>query len=295
MSHLYFILYALSLLSGVALISVIYPLYKGTRGFTETLAIYLIISFFVLFGSVSLYVSTNIVSGADVVQVFISGALCIIGLLSYLQPRQTYLSLGLEFTQSLHFKLLLAALSGPTACIALWQFPAEYFVYILTFPISIFTICVVYCQKLRWQHTSKKLTLHRMLSILIPIIAIIMALIEGAFFGQTIVERGGTLSLPLIYIAINLLLWMWRDDFFGLTLQQKIDPEKSTPTISGTKLDSLTAKEQEIVKAVKAGYSNKEIAAQLNISPSTVKNHLYNIFKKLEVTNRIALLATLSS
>ncbi|WP_036772443.1 response regulator transcription factor [Photorhabdus australis] len=57
-----------------------------------------------------------------------------------------------------------------------------------------------------------------------------------------------------------------------------------TPTI-------LTAKEQEIINLVRAGSSNKRIAQVLNISLSTVKTHLRNIFIKTKVTNRTELVS----
>jgi Flp pilus assembly pilin Flp len=43
----------------------------------------------------------------------------------------------------------------------------------------------------------------------------------------------------------------------------------------------LTPRELEIVSAVVAGYSNKEIAEYFKISEDTVKHHLSNIFDKL--------------
>jgi DNA-binding NarL/FixJ family response regulator len=51
----------------------------------------------------------------------------------------------------------------------------------------------------------------------------------------------------------------------------------------------LTARELEIFSAVVAGYSNREIAAQLKISQDTVKHHLRNIFDKTGVSNRLQL------
>lgn len=53
----------------------------------------------------------------------------------------------------------------------------------------------------------------------------------------------------------------------------------------------LTAKEREIVEMVCEGASNKLIARQLNISLSTVKTHLRNIFAKTEVINRTELVS----
>jgi LuxR family transcriptional regulator, positive regulator of biofilm formation len=49
----------------------------------------------------------------------------------------------------------------------------------------------------------------------------------------------------------------------------------------------LSAREKEILCRIADGRSNQEIADLFNISISTVKTHLYNIFKKIEVTNRL--------
>ena len=52
------------------------------------------------------------------------------------------------------------------------------------------------------------------------------------------------------------------------------------------KIDDLTKRELEVLKLLAVGMYNKEIAEKLNISERTVKNHVSNIFKKLEVTDR---------
>lgn len=52
------------------------------------------------------------------------------------------------------------------------------------------------------------------------------------------------------------------------------------------KIDSLTRRELEVLKLLAIGMYNKEIAEKLEISERTVKNHVSNIFKKLEVTDR---------
>ena len=52
------------------------------------------------------------------------------------------------------------------------------------------------------------------------------------------------------------------------------------------KLASLTKREVEILTQVACGMFNKEIAVNLNISERTVKNHISNIFKKIDVSDR---------
>jgi len=52
----------------------------------------------------------------------------------------------------------------------------------------------------------------------------------------------------------------------------------------------LTKREQQVVMLVLEGKSNKEIENELYISQKTVKAHLYNIYKKLNVKNRLQLM-----
>jgi two-component system, NarL family, nitrate/nitrite response regulator NarL len=52
---------------------------------------------------------------------------------------------------------------------------------------------------------------------------------------------------------------------------------------------NLTAREIEIIKAVVAGNTNKEIAKQFGVAEDTVKHHLTNIFDKLGTSNRLEL------
>lgn len=51
-------------------------------------------------------------------------------------------------------------------------------------------------------------------------------------------------------------------------------------------LESLTPREMDVLKLAARGYTNKAIAAQLDISDRTVQGHLANVFGKLHVTTR---------
>jgi len=59
--------------------------------------------------------------------------------------------------------------------------------------------------------------------------------------------------------------------------------------------NKLTKKEKEIVQFVLEGLSNKQISDKLFVSENTVKNHLAKIFSKLQVSNRLDLVLSLSS
>jgi len=54
----------------------------------------------------------------------------------------------------------------------------------------------------------------------------------------------------------------------------------------GAAPDALSEREAGVLRLMAQGAPNKEIAASLSISESTVKTHVTNIFQKLEVTNR---------
>jgi len=56
----------------------------------------------------------------------------------------------------------------------------------------------------------------------------------------------------------------------------------------GENLDMLSAREKEILEFLSRGLMYKEIAAQLFLSPETVRKHVYHIYEKLHVNNRVA-------
>jgi len=53
------------------------------------------------------------------------------------------------------------------------------------------------------------------------------------------------------------------------------------------KLEQLSTREKEILVQLSKGLMYKEIAAELHISAETVRKHVYHVYEKLHVTNRI--------
>jgi DNA-binding NarL/FixJ family response regulator len=56
---------------------------------------------------------------------------------------------------------------------------------------------------------------------------------------------------------------------------------------AGSDLDILSNREKEILELLSRGLMYKEIAAELSISQETVRKHVYHIYEKLHVTNRV--------
>jgi DNA-binding NarL/FixJ family response regulator len=69
-------------------------------------------------------------------------------------------------------------------------------------------------------------------------------------------------------------------------LEKTLRREAGTREVSSV----LTTREIDIVKMVAHGLRNKEVAQKLSISEGTVKVHLHNIFEKLKLDGRLALL-----
>jgi ATP/maltotriose-dependent transcriptional regulator MalT len=70
---------------------------------------------------------------------------------------------------------------------------------------------------------------------------------------------------------------------------QPATPVHPSPVMPPTPLEDaprLTARERELIGLLSAGYANREIADELYISLSTVKNHLANVYEKLGARNR---------
>ena len=76
------------------------------------------------------------------------------------------------------------------------------------------------------------------------------------------------------------------EKFVQPSLTPSLNSEMSLKSIADDKLNELTKREIEVLKLIADGLFNKEIAAKLDISERTVKNHVSNIFKKIDVSDR---------
>jgi LuxR family maltose regulon positive regulatory protein len=102
-----------------------------------------------------------------------------------------------------------------------------------------------------------------------------------------------TIHLPLLSLTLQTENLTHESQTFIKEILRLCNYVGSELQISQSELDALTAsasissREQEVLRLISAGYSNREIAGKLSISESTVKTHVGNIYTKLNVNSRV--------
>lgn len=76
------------------------------------------------------------------------------------------------------------------------------------------------------------------------------------------------------------------EDYIQPSMIPVLNSKKIDRESDNVKIEKLTKRELDVLKLLSHGMYNKEVAEELNISERTVKNHVSNIFKKIEVTDR---------
>ena len=102
--------------------------------------------------------------------------------------------------------------------------------------------------------------------------------IHGFFYKHDSLD----IFLKGVQAVIDGKLWLSRE-MMTKCIFEGTDNDKSFKNIC----DKLTDRQTEILALIAVGATNEEIAERLFISPHTVKTHLYKIFKKINVPNRI--------
>lgn len=76
--------------------------------------------------------------------------------------------------------------------------------------------------------------------------------------------------------------------WFPRKLAEKLIEHYRQPPASAAAIAiELTRREKEILQALKEGMSNQDMAALFGVSDHTIKSHLYKVFKKIGVKNRL--------
>jgi len=64
---------------------------------------------------------------------------------------------------------------------------------------------------------------------------------------------------------------------------------KEQPVADDRTANELTPREEDVLRCVAMGYSNKQIASELSVSATTVRTHVSNLLRKLNLENRTQL------
>ena len=122
---------------------------------------------------------------------------------------------------------------------------------------------------------------------IIPVALGYQALLLGGLLPQALAP----VPLPYIFYCLLFNLMCIANTF----LYHVIPPVQKSEDLRETffRKYGITSREREIIEYLLEGYSNAKIADALFISAPTVKNHIYHIFKKTGVVNRMQLAHTL--
>jgi DNA-binding CsgD family transcriptional regulator len=95
-------------------------------------------------------------------------------------------------------------------------------------------------------------------------------------------------AVGLLWLSYAPMFWLRR---YSEPYRKMVIPEGVSPAVAViARRYGITRREQEIMALLVEGKSNKEIEDLLCISFSTVKNHVYNLYRKLDVSSRSQLM-----
>ena len=100
--------------------------------------------------------------------------------------------------------------------------------------------------------------------------------------------------LPLIFANIVPVIWI-KYYFLDYLKKQNVIKKITSVVEDICEKHNLSNRQQQILELLLEGKSNREIEESLFISYHTVKNHVYNIFKKLGIKNRFELINLISN
>ena len=110
-------------------------------------------------------------------------------------------------------------------------------------------------------------------------------------FGDEVGPRSVRYSFVLIlFIFFSVIPYIWIKLFFLKYAESMLEIVEDREVLDSIyERYNVSKREQDILKLILDGKSNKEIEAALFISYHTVKNHVYNLYQKLGIKNRYEL------
>ena len=180
---------------------------------------------------------------------------------------------------------------------------------IVEITVDVVAVCIImiYTYKALQQIVLKKI---RFLMISIALITMLnslwnlvlsLALMDGRDL-VTDMPNADLTPVMLLLISVLILILLTSEDFSSLFAKTEAPASMAETASEKSPLDTemklniiavehmLTEREREVLVCAYNGLTNPQIAAQLNISQSTVKRHMHNVFEKIDVESRIELI-----
>ena len=120
---------------------------------------------------------------------------------------------------------------------------------------------------------------HRFILILTNNHTLNPAIFQKAYFSGVVCDHN--IGGPTCVLAAALRAVNQNQQFIDPELN-RVQPKKTNPP------NVLSEREQEVLQLAADGMSNKEMGAELNIAPTTVRDHMQSIMRKLQVNSRTA-------
>lgn len=304
MQHIFIFFYLVTLMTGVASLAVSCFIYTRTR--YRLLIYYIAYLFsFTLFVFSSLFVMTYANLNLSQINFNLLFAIVLVSLLSYLFLMITIplLAHALVFEDSSRKRNAIIILISIIAFFAiLSSFKIDFTEkrinqvrdFRLYLSLTLFYSSIVYSILLkifslkRLNGERKKITK----SLMILNIIFFPGVLYDLYIYQTYQVFAFT---PILYSAFAILFTVY------IARRYIVQLKSITTDITGVSFDTeysragISSREQEIIYLLLKGLSNKDIAGHLFISPNTVKTHIRNIFKKMNVKSRFELAMTLKN
>jgi|SRR5262245_8961597 len=111
--------------------------------------------------------------------------------------------------------------------------------------------------------------------------------------GRPVWINVSVLGFPTAANGQGAVVFLFRDATVTRTPGQVLrgDRTDGTPAVSGTEEKALSRRQVQILEMLSAGSNTKDVARQLHVSTSTVRNHVQNILGRLGVHSRLEAVA----
>lgn len=284
MIDVFLIIYLISLSSGFISISVSLLLYiKHRKKVLKYFALFTISMLIELLYFIGKYYFNNIFLNNEAFIEFLLRSLYVFGFSIFLITFPFFMIHLLLIKLSLQKKIIFSSISLTVVVLYFLQILINFqftYVYIV---INVFFIStMIYCFTIAAINL-KNITDNKLRKILL--IFLIIAIIFSPLIIYDVIIEKITLSLPAYFFTINTLGII----FSFLYLNQPPFLENYQLTDYFIKKYNITEREKEIISLMKMGLSNNEIGDKIFISIHTVENHIYNIYQKLNIKNRVQL------